>query len=126
MASKYNAKKVEVDGKLFDSKKEAKRYKELLALEKQGKISDLRTQVPFVLIPAQYEKVYTVNKKGKAVTKKQLVERKVQYVADFVYNKDGVPVVEDVKGYRKGGAYSLFVIKRKLMLSVWKVKVSEV
>lgn len=126
MASKYNAKKVEVDGKVFDSKKEAKRYKELLALEKQGKISDLRTQVTFVLIPAQYEEVYTVNKKGKVVSKKQLVERKVQYVADFVYNKDGEPIVEDVKGYRKGGAYSLFVIKRKLMLSVWKVKVSEV
>lgn len=126
MASKYNAKKVEIDGKLFDSKKEAKRYKELVELEQKGKISALQTQVPFLLIPAQYEEIYTTNKKGKVVTKKQLVERKVQYVADFVYNKNGKTVVEDVKGYRKGGAYSLFVIKRKLMLSVWKVKVSEV
>lgn len=34
--NKYNNKKVEVDGIIFDSKREAERYQELSLLEKQG------------------------------------------------------------------------------------------
>lgn len=126
MASKYNARKVKVGEMVFDSKKEAKRYETLKRLEEQGIISDLKTQVSFLLIPAQYETVTTTDKKGKTKTKKLLLERKVNYVADFVYTQDGKSVVEDVKGYRKGGAYSLFVLKRKLMLQVWGIRVREV
>lgn len=39
--SKYHAKKVEVNGITFDSKKEAKRYEELKLLERCGAIKDL-------------------------------------------------------------------------------------
>lgn len=51
--SKYNSKKTVVDGQKFDSKKEARRYQELLLLEKAGAIKNLSRQVKFVLIPSQ-------------------------------------------------------------------------
>lgn len=127
--SKYLAKKIEIDGILFDSKKEADRYLVLKGQQRQGIIRDLRMQVPYVLIPAQYEEriEYTPKKKNKKLVKK-LVEREVAYVADFVYTYicNGKVVVEDVKGYRKGTAYSVFVIKRKLMLERYGIKVIEV
>ena len=113
--TKYKNRKVLVDGIKFDSEKEARRYRELKLLEDAGEITDLRRQVRYELIPAQ-------RIDGK------LVERKVDYVADFCYIrvKDQKLVVEDVKGYRDGGAYRVFVIKRKLMLSVWEIKIDEI
>lgn len=126
MGSKYNAKKVTVDDLKFDSKKEAKRYQKLKEMEQYGIIKNLQMQVPYQLIPPQYDEITEMTKSGKLKTKKVLVERKVVYVADFVYEQDGKIVVEDVKGYRRGGAYANFVIKRKLMLQVWGVKVREV
>lgn len=112
--NKYNAKKITVDGKTFDSKKEANRYSELKLLEKAGRISDLETQVTFSLIPKQ------VDDNGK------VVERACTYKADFVYKENGKKVVEDVKGYRQSGAYQLFAIKRKLMLLCYGIRVREV
>ena len=53
--SKYNNKKIEIDGITYDSKKEAKRHQELIFLERTGEINDLRRQVKFVLIPSQRE-----------------------------------------------------------------------
>lgn len=49
--NKYHADKCMVDGILFDSKKEANFYKELLILEKTGIISNIRRQVSYELIP---------------------------------------------------------------------------
>ena len=114
MMSKYRNKKVLVDGVAFDSKKEAKRYRELKLLEDAGIIEKLERQVKFDLLPNQKDP------DGK------VIERKVQYVADFVYMKNGKVVVEDVKGYRDGGAYRVFVIKRKLMLYRFGLKVIEI
>lgn len=126
--AKYFSKKVVVDGKTFDSKKEAERYLILSSLEKSGGIRDLRLQVPFVLIPNQYEEVTVLSpKRHKEKTVKKLVERKVEYVADFVYtDENGKTVVEDVKGFKLSTAYAVFVIKRKLMLWVHGIKVQEV
>ena len=125
--TKYHNKKVVVDGIEFDSQKEGHRYKELRLMERAGKINQLRLQVPFELIPNQYETV-TVQLKTKTKQVQKLVERKVEYVADFVYNdlESGETVVEDVKGYRLGGAYAVFQIKRKLMLQVYGIKVREI
>lgn len=125
--SKYHAKKVVVDGIEFDSKKEAAHYQELKLLQRAGKISNLQTQVKFDLIPAQYEEVteYTP-KTNKPKTVKKLIERKVQYIADFAYEQDGKIVVEDTKGYRESSAYTIFVIKRKLMLWLHGIKVKEI
>lgn len=126
--SKYNAEKRTINGYTFDSTKEAERYVQLSLLERNGVISNLRMQVPFLLIPDQYEEVsYFTPKKGIEKKRQKLVERKVEYIADFVYtDKDGNQVVEDVKGYRDGAAYRIFALKRKLMLHVHGIKVVEV
>ena len=114
--SKYGNEKTEVDGIVFDSKKEANRYRELKLLEKAGEISDLKLQVPYELIPNQYI--------GKAC-----VERKLVYVADFEYTDKNPKgelgtevVVEDVKGHRT----KEYIIKRKLMLWVYGIRIREI
>lgn len=123
--SKYGAEKVAIDGIKFDSKKEANRYRELKILEKIGEITNLQMQVKYVLIPAQREPD-TVGKRG-GIIKGKLIEREVSYIADFVYTDvNGNRVVEDVKGYRGGGAYEIFKIKRKLMLYVHGIKIIEI
>ena len=43
--SKYLNKKTEIDGKVFDSKKEAKRYLELKAMEEEGIICGYHTLI---------------------------------------------------------------------------------
>ncbi len=106
---KYHAKKTELDGITFDSKKEANRYAELKLLERSGAIHNLQRQVRYELIPAQ-------KKDGKTV------ERACHYIADFVYEDNGKTVVEDVKGYRT----KEYVLKRKLMLQVHGIEVREV
>lgn len=122
--SKYHAKKVVRGGKTFDSAKEARRFGELSLLQKAGEISDLRTQVKYVLIPAQREPD-TVGKRG-GVIKGRLIERECAYIADFVYKRNGVEIVEDVKGYKDSTAYALFVVKRKLMLFIHGIQIKEV
>lgn len=123
--SKYLNKKIVVNGIEFDSKKEARRYQELLLLLNTGEITDLRLQVPYELIPAQKEPP-TIGSKG-GVRPGKTIERACIYVADFVYkDKEGREIVEDVKGYRMGGAYSLFKIKKKLMLWRFGISVKEV
>ncbi len=112
--SKYKSKKVVIDGLRFDSQKEANRYCELKMLERTGAISDLKTQVVFNLIPKQ------VDENGKPI------ERRCDYKADFVYTENGKTVVEDVKGYKDGSAYQLYVIKRKLMLLIYKIHIREI
>lgn len=120
--SKYKAKKIEVDGVLFDSKKEAKRYIELTLLEQNGQITDLKTQVKYILIPAQYStKEFTKSGKPKCI------EREVSYIADFVYmDKDGNLHVEDVKGYRDSLAYSYYALKRKMLLYFYNIRIEEI
>lgn len=114
--AKYGNRKVTVDGIRFDSQKEANRWRELVLLEKVGKITDLRRQIKFELIPAQ-----RVN--GKCV------ERAVSYIADFTYRDErGHLVVEDVKGYRdpQNAGYAKFVLKRKMMLWIHGIRVKEI
>lgn len=123
--SKYLNKKIAVNGIEFDSKKEARRYQELLDLLDAGEISDLRLQVPYELIPAQKEPP-TIGVRG-GIKPGKTIERAVIYICDFQYHdKNGNLVVEDVKGYKIGGAYSLFKIKKKLMLWRHGISVREV
>ena len=121
---KYHNKKIKVDGIIFDSKKEAVRYKELKALEKVGIIKDLKRQVKYVLIPAQYEpsgEIYTKGKEKGKPKKGKLIERECAYYADFVYTENGKTVVEDTKGVKTPE----YIIKRKLMLYVHNIKIKE-
>ena len=92
----------------FDSKAEMNRWNILTLMEKKGEISELRRQVPFVLIPAQ-------RVDGKCV------ERACKYIADFTYIENGKMVVEDTKGFKTKD----YIIKRKLMLYVHGIRIRE-
>lgn len=95
--SKYHNEKTTVGKYTFDSKKEAERFIELRAMLNKHEIQYLALQVPFELQPA-----FT----AKSGTK----YRKVEYVADFVYQRDGEWIVEDVKGFRT----PVYQLKKKL------------
>lgn len=120
--SKYHAKKVSIQGEVFDSKKEARRFLELQMLEKAGRISGLQRQKKFVLVPAQYEPETTGSRGGKI--KGKLLEREVAYYADFVYfdEEEKDFVIEDTKGVRTPE----YIIKRKLMLWLNGYQIREV
>ena len=107
--SKYRNRAVTLNGDKFDSHKEARRYGELVLLERAGQISHLERQVKYELIPSQ-------RVDGK------VVERACTYVADFVYMENGKKVVEDTKGFRTKD----YIIKRKLMLYVHGIRIKEV
>lgn len=122
--SKYHSKKtVTKDGKLHASKKEADRWVQLTLLERAGKIKDLKRQVEFELIPAQYENYPRYGKKGQRLKDgRRCVERSCKYIADFVYTTaEGELIVEDTKGVRTPD----YVIKRKLLLQVHGIKIIE-
>lgn len=118
--TKYGNKKINIDGFVFDSRKEARRYIVLKHLEAEGKIKDLQMQVKYILIPTQRE-ADTIGKRG-GVTKGKIVERECAYIADFRYIKDGREIVEDTKGYRTKD----YIIKRKLMLYIHGIKIIEI
>ena|SRR5690606_10735870 len=95
--SKYNNKKVILDGIKFDSKKEAEYYCQLKLLKQAGKIKDYRLQPRYELQPA-------FKKNGKKY-------RAITYIADFaIANNDGTTDVIDIKGVET----QVFKIKRKL------------
>lgn len=93
---KYNNKKVEYNGILFDSKKEKDRFVFLKEAEEQGLISNLQRQVKFELLPAIKEK-YIKHLKTKEKECERTVQLAISYTCDFQYEKDGVMVVEDIK-----------------------------
>jgi hypothetical protein len=117
---KYGNKKTYADGQLFDSSHEAKRYRELCLLQRAGMISDLRTQVPYELIPTQREPD-TIGKRG-GIIKGKVIERECAYIADFTYWESGSQVVEDTKGFKTKD----YTIKRKLMLYIHNIRIKEV
>lgn len=120
--NKYNAKSVEYDGIKFDSQKEALRYKELTFLISEGIITDLQRQVKYVLIPTQREPA-TVGARG-GIKQGKLIEKECSYIADFVYTvvETGETVVEDTKGFKT----KEYLIKRKLMLFVYGIRIKEI
>lgn len=126
--NKYKNKKIFRDGEWYDSLHEYQRYRELLLLQRAGKISDLEKQVLFELIPAQYEYIPTGEffkrgeRKGQEKVKRICLEHSVVYYADFVYTEDGKKVVEDAKGVRTKD----YIIKRKLMLYIHGIKIREI
>ncbi|MDO4649191.1 MAG: DUF1064 domain-containing protein [Eubacteriales bacterium] len=123
--SKYHSKKTVIDGITFDSRKEARRYRELSLLERAGAISDLERQVKFVLIPAQREvskERYTRGAKKGEFKPGKLLERECSYVADFRYTENGQVIVEDTKGFRTPE----YILKRKLMLYKYGIQIKEV
>lgn len=119
--NKYHSRKAVYDGMSFDSQKELQRWLELRMLEKAGEITGLRRQVRYLLIPEQREPDTTGPKGG--VRKGKILERAVYYVADFVYKEKEAEgtVVEDAKGIRTKD----YILKRKLMLWVYGIRIKE-
>ena len=119
--NKYGNSKTVIDGMVFDSKKEARIYQDLVLLLKAGEISDLQRQVKYVLIPAQREPDVIGPRGGRKPGK--LIENELAYYADFIYkDKDGNTVVLDAKGFRS----EKYLIKRKLMLWIHGIRIREV
>ena len=96
-------------GNTYDSEKERHRHAELLLLEREGAIRGLQRQVKFELIPSQ-------RYNGK------VIERPVNYIADFTYIENDFLVVEDVKGVRTKD----YILKRKMMLYLNGIRIREV
>lgn len=94
---KYGNRKTVIDNITFDSKAEADYYCQLKLLERAGKISDLRLQPKYELIPKQ---------KG---------ERAVHYIADFEFAEKEKTVVVDVKGMKTKD----YILKRKLFKQLY-------
>lgn len=101
--SKYHAVKTVLDDIKFDSKKEAKRYIQLKQMERAGLIENLQLQVPFVLVD------------------KSCYGHEIKYVADFVYNENGVEIVEDVKGVKT----PVYRLKKRLLAERYGIKIKE-
>ena len=121
--SKYRSEKTVVDGITFDSRKEACYYGYLKQLEKEGKISDLRLQVPYVIADPVWVEV---DKRLKTKTKKvrYQVWKGIKYIADFVYidNETGREEVVDVKGFRT----AQYRHKKRLMHNIKGIEIIEV
>lgn len=97
--SKYNAKKVEIDGIKFDSQKEANYYTELKLRLSAGEIKGFCRQSEFVLAP------------------------NLRYKADFiVFNNDGTADVIDVKGFKT----EVYKLKKKVFEDKFNLKIMEV
>ncbi|OJA82927.1 hypothetical protein BGV71_14245 [Burkholderia ubonensis] len=96
---KYRNVRCEYDGIKFDSRRERDRWVELMRQRNAGEISNLERQVVFVLA----DPVVIDGRKRPAL----------RYIADFVYERDGATVIEDVKGRITEG----YRIKRHLMAS---------
>lgn len=117
--SKYGAKKVTIDGEVFDSRKEANRWRELKLLERAGEIRDLKRQVKFTLIEAQREPDSLGPKGG--IKRGKIIEREAAYIADFTYYEGSKFIVEDSKGVRTPE----YILKRKLLLDRYGIRIRE-
>lgn len=103
--SKYKSVKVTVDGHVFHSKKEAKRYTELKLLEKAGEIGNLELQPSFKLSCG--DRPILIKSSGYPNG------RQATYRADFAYwcSKRDKRIIEDSKGYRT----DIFKLKKAIV-----------
>ena len=112
--SKYGSSKVEFQGVVFDSKYERDRYLYLLDLQKQGKISGLRRQTPFLLIP-KATKLFPKQLKTKVKYVERVVEIQSLYHNDFTYIEDGKYICEEFKSAMTSKLAD-YILRRKLMV----------
>jgi len=100
--SKYGNIRTVVDGIKFASKAEASRYVLLREHQRQGEISDLEMQPKF-----------PISLKNKPIC---------SYFADFRYVRNGVTVIEDVKGVKT----PIYRLKKKLTEAKYGIKITEI
>lgn len=103
---KYRNQRIKIDGVTYDSKKEVKAMADLSWRQHLGEITDLK-----------YHQRYRLEVRGVHVC---------DYEADFTFREHVPPVrfrVVDCKGYKRGAAWVMFQIKRKLMLACHGIEV---
>ena len=109
MPHKYNAVRTWRHGHWFASKAEARRYTELLLLEKAGEIRDIELQPTYRLM---------------APTPDGALISTATYIADFRYRD--IPtektVVEDVKGVRT----QVYKLKKRWIEAQYAIKIVEI
>ena len=94
----------------FDSIRERDRFIILNDRLERGEITDLNRQVKFQLLPSQKDE------------HSKVIEKPCFYIADFTYRENGELVVEDAKGVR----VAVYVLKRKMMLYFYGIRIREV
>ncbi|MBQ3557850.1 MAG: DUF1064 domain-containing protein [Oscillospiraceae bacterium] len=124
--SKYNNEPTTVNGIKFDSRKEARRYEELMVMQRAGEIKNLRLQAQYTL-------------QESFITPEGTRIRAIKYVADFAYDRRNKPsrnqpdlnepiywthVVEDVKS--RATKTPQYEIKKKLMYEKFRIEIREV
>ncbi len=99
LSHKFGATRCEAHGIKFASKKERKRFLELLIFQKSDEVLFFLIQVPFHLPGG------------------------VKYICDFmVFWADGTITIEDVKGFKT----DLYKTKKKLVESIYPVEITEI
>ena len=123
--SKYRNKVCHYEGIKFDSEYERDYWIHLKREEADGRISDLRRQVPYELIPEVWgERVKHLKTKDKV--ERYRIQQATHYYADFVYTDgDGKEVVVDTKSeYTR--RLSDYRLKKKMMLAFKGIAITEV
>lgn len=115
---KYGNVKTEIDGIVFASKKEAKRYQELKLMEKAKEIFNLELQ-PSFLITINGVKVCTY-RADFAYTNEQYSKR--SYAPDRTIETIPERIIEDVKGMKT----PVYNLKKKLMKAVHGIEITEI
>ncbi len=109
-ANKFNAKKVIYNGIEFASTKECNYYKQLLLLQKAARSPE---RVVNIELQPRYDVIINNKKIG-------------FYKADFkVEYADGRVEIIDVKGYKKGVAYTFFRWKKKSVEALYNIEIIE-
>lgn len=108
--NKFNAKTIIIDGIKFQSIKEGNYYQQLL-LQKKAKNESDRV-IDFEVHP-RYDIIVNSQKIGfyKADFKVKYADKRIEIV--------------DVKGLKKGSAYQLFKIKKKLAEALYNIEIIE-
>lgn len=109
--NKFNARKVEIDGETFDSRKEGAQY---LTFKAQMKASEPKDRVIKIECHVRYD--ITINEI--AICSYEL-DFRITY-ADYSIK------FYDVKGLKKGASYQIFRLKKRLMLACHGITITEV
>lgn len=122
--SKYGAVKTTVDGIVFHSAKEARRYTELKLLQQAGRIRNLRLQRRYVLCALVVDRADCRDVNAGAIANRRVPIG--HYIGDFEYEESYLGqvwnlIVEDSKGMRT----AMYKLKKRLFEAQYGVQIRE-
>ncbi len=108
---KYNAKPTEYKGETYRSKKEASFARELDMLkkckDKKFRVKNWEREVRYDIF----------------IGEKYIAHYKLDFKVEY---ENGKTKYFDVKGYKKGCAYSMFRLKKKLVEAIYRIEILEI